>query len=60
MYKSTDGGQTWRHLGLRDAQQIPAILVDPRNPNRLFVAVLGHPQPAQVASAAHYRYRLLT
>ena len=33
----------WRHLGLRDAQQIPAILVDPRNPNRLFVAVLGHP-----------------
>jgi photosystem II stability/assembly factor-like uncharacterized protein len=60
MYKSTDGGQTWRHLGLRDAQQIPAILVDPRNPNRLFVAVLGHHQPAQVASAAHYRYRLLT
>src|SRR5450759_1056827 len=43
MYKSTDGGQTWRHLGLRDAQQIPAILVDPRNPNRLFAAVLGHP-----------------
>src|SRR4030081_523211 len=26
MYKSTDGGKTWRHLGLRDAQQIPAIL----------------------------------
>src|SRR5664280_2078482 len=43
MYKSSDSGQTWRHLGLRDAQQIPAILVDPRNPNRLFVAVLGHP-----------------
>ena len=43
MYKSTDAGKTWRHLGLRDAQQIPAILVDPRNPNRLFVAVLGHP-----------------
>src|ERR1039457_4665903 len=43
MYKSTDGGSSWRHLGLRDAQQIPAILVDPRNPNRLFVAVLGHP-----------------
>src|SRR5664280_123613 len=43
MYKSTDGGNSWRHLGLRDAQQIPAILVDPRNPNRLFVAVLGHP-----------------
>ena len=43
MYKSTDGGKTWRHLGLRDGQQIPAILVDPENPNRLFVAVLGHP-----------------
>src|SRR5580698_10375179 len=43
MYKSADGGKTWRHLGLRDGQQIPAILVDPTNPGRLFVAVLGHP-----------------
>ncbi|MBZ5607411.1 MAG: glycoside hydrolase [Acidobacteriia bacterium] len=43
MYKSTDAGKTWRHLGLSDAQQIPAILVDPRDPNRVFVAVLGHP-----------------
>jgi photosystem II stability/assembly factor-like uncharacterized protein len=43
MYKSTDGGKSWTHLGLRDALQIPAILVDPRNPNRLFVAALGHP-----------------
>ena len=43
IYKSTDAGKTWRHLGLRDGQQIPAIIVDPRNPNRLFVAVLGHP-----------------
>ena len=43
MYKSTDAGKTWRHLGLRDGQQIPPIIVDPRNPNRLFVAVLGHP-----------------
>src|SRR3954451_17189898 len=43
IYKSTDAGKTWRHLGLRDGQQIPAILVDPRNPNRLFAAVLGHP-----------------
>jgi photosystem II stability/assembly factor-like uncharacterized protein len=43
IYKSTDGGKTWRHLGLRDGQQIPAILVDPGDPNRVFVAVLGHP-----------------
>src|SRR5689334_7582719 len=43
VYKSTDGGKTWRHMGLRDGQQIPQILVDPRNPNRVFVAVLGHP-----------------
>jgi photosystem II stability/assembly factor-like uncharacterized protein len=43
MYKSTDAGKSWRHLGLRDGQQIPAILVDPRDPNRVFVAVLGHP-----------------
>ena len=43
MYKSTDGGHTWRHLGLRDGQQIAAIIVDPHDPNRLFVAVVGHP-----------------
>src|SRR5208337_922110 len=43
VYKSTDGGRTWQHLGLRDGQQIGAILVDPRDPNRVFVAVLGHP-----------------
>src|SRR5207247_132441 len=43
IYKSADGGATWRHLGLRDGQQIPAIVVDPRDPNRVFAAVLGHP-----------------
>jgi photosystem II stability/assembly factor-like uncharacterized protein len=43
VYKSTDGGRTWRNLGLRDGQQIPQILVDPRDPERVFVAVLGHP-----------------
>src|SRR6476661_4527597 len=43
IYKSTDAGRSWRHLGLRDGQQIPQIVVDPRDPNRLFVAVLGHP-----------------
>jgi photosystem II stability/assembly factor-like uncharacterized protein len=43
IYKSTDAGRTWRHLGLRDGQQIPAIIVDPQDPNRVFAAVLGHP-----------------
>jgi photosystem II stability/assembly factor-like uncharacterized protein len=43
IYKSTDAGNTWTHLGLRDGQQIPAIVVDPRNPNSVFCAVLGHP-----------------
>src|SRR5712691_3149215 len=43
IYKSTDAGRTWTHLGLRDGQQIPHIIVDPRDANRLFVAVLGHP-----------------
>jgi photosystem II stability/assembly factor-like uncharacterized protein len=43
IYKSTDAGKTWRHLGMRDAQQIPQIAVDPRDPNRLFVAAAGHP-----------------
>ena len=46
IYKSTDAGQTWTHLGLRDGQQIPALAVDPRDANRLFAAVLGHPYGA--------------
>ena len=43
IYKSTDAGHTWRHLGLRDGQQITNVIVDPQDPNRVFVAVLGHP-----------------
>ncbi|HEY0564519.1 MAG TPA: glycoside hydrolase [Terriglobales bacterium] len=43
IYKSTDAGQTWTHLGLRDAQQMNSIIVDPKDPNRVFVAALGHP-----------------
>ena len=43
IYKSTDAGKTWKHLGLRDAQQIAAIIVDPKDPNRLFIAGVGHP-----------------
>ena len=43
VYKSTDAGKTWTRLGLRDAQQIPRIDVDPRSADRVFVAALGHP-----------------
>ena len=43
MYRSNDAGKTWTHLGLRNGQQIPRIAIDPKNPDRLFVAVLGHP-----------------
>ncbi|HKD45253.1 MAG TPA: glycoside hydrolase [Candidatus Angelobacter sp.] len=43
IYRSGDGGKTWQHLGMHDAQQIPQIAVDPHDPNRLFVAAAGHP-----------------
>ncbi|HEU5357683.1 MAG TPA: hypothetical protein VFU45_01090, partial [Gemmatimonadales bacterium] len=43
VYKSTDGGRTWAHLGLDGTQMIAWIAVDPANANRLFVAALGHP-----------------
>lgn len=43
MYRSSDGGKTWTHLGLSDAQQIGGLAVDPKNADRVFVAALGHP-----------------
>ena len=43
IYKSTDAGAHWTHLGLRDGQQIAKIAVDPKDANRFYVAVLGHP-----------------
>jgi photosystem II stability/assembly factor-like uncharacterized protein len=46
VYKSTDGGATWRNMGLADGQQIAQIVVDPTDANRLFVAVIGHPYGA--------------
>ncbi len=42
MYRSTDGGKTWAHIGLADSRQIGRILVDPKDPDKLFVAALGH------------------
>ncbi|MEI6106353.1 MAG: glycoside hydrolase [Opitutae bacterium] len=46
IYRSADAGATWTHRGLRDGQQIPTLAIDPRNPDRLFAAVLGHPYGA--------------
>jgi photosystem II stability/assembly factor-like uncharacterized protein len=42
VYRSTDAGKTWSHVGLRDGGQIGRIRVDPRDPDRAWVAVLGH------------------
>lgn len=46
VYRSADAGRTWRHLGLDGVQQIASIIVDPTDPNRVFVAALGHPYGA--------------
>ena len=42
VYKSTDAGMTWRNVGLKDSRQIAMIRVDPRDPNLVYVAALGH------------------
>lgn len=42
VYRSDDGGQTWRHLGLDDTQHVGRLLVDPKNPDHVVVAALGH------------------
>ncbi|MDE2357422.1 MAG: hypothetical protein KGL69_11790, partial [Alphaproteobacteria bacterium] len=43
LFRSTDGGRTWEARGLPDSQQIARILIDPRNPDVVLVAALGHP-----------------
>ena len=42
VYKSPDGGKTWKNVGLRDSRQISRIVVDPRNADVVYVGVLGH------------------
>jgi photosystem II stability/assembly factor-like uncharacterized protein len=42
VYKSTDGGKTWKRMGLEDTRQIPRIRVHPKNPDLVYVAALGH------------------
>src|SRR4026209_198518 len=42
VYRSTDGGDSWHSLGLGDTQQIADVVIDPRDPDRVFVAAMGH------------------
>ena len=42
MFKSIDAGKTWAHIGLEKTSQIGRVVVDPTNPNRVYVAALGH------------------
>jgi len=42
IYKSDDGGKTWKHLGLSDTHHIGRIVVDPTNPDIVYVAAIGH------------------
>src|SRR5262249_52483484 len=42
LYKTTDGGRTWTNMGLRETQTIARILIDPKNPETIYVASPGH------------------
>jgi len=42
VYKSTDAGKTWQHMGLTDTYTIPRIVIDPKNPDIVYVAASGH------------------
>ena len=42
VYKSSDAGKTWTHIGLENTRQIGKVAVDPRDPDVVFVAALGH------------------
>jgi len=42
VYKSTDGGKTWQHMGLKDSERISAIVINPQNPDIVYIGALGH------------------
>jgi len=42
VYKSTDGGQSWKNMGLRESRHIGRIVLHPENPDIVFVAAMGH------------------
>ncbi|MFT4832388.1 MAG: photosystem II stability/assembly factor-like uncharacterized protein [Psychroserpens sp.] len=43
VYKTIDGGKTWRHMGLKETQAVARIRIHPTDPNIVYVAALGHP-----------------
>ena len=51
VYKSTDGGKTWQHMGLKDTERISAIAIHPQNPDIVYIGALGTPL-VQTKSAA--------
>lgn len=56
VYKSTDAGSTWKHIGLDATRQIGRVIVDPKDPNVVFVAALGHaygPSPDRGVYRSH-------
>ena len=42
VYKSTDAGKTWKHIGLDETRHISDVIIDPTNPNIIFVAAKAH------------------
>jgi photosystem II stability/assembly factor-like uncharacterized protein len=42
VYKSTDGGKNWQHMGLKNTEHISAIAINPQNPDIVYVGALGH------------------
>ena len=42
VYRSTDGGETWQNVGLRDTRQISRIVINPQNANIVYIGALGH------------------
>ena len=55
VYKSTDAGKTWTHLGLDDTHHIGKVAVDPKNPDIVFVAAIGHLYAATRTAASSAR-----
>src|ERR1051326_8661495 len=43
VYKTLDGGKTWKNVGLHDSRAIGKVIINPTNPDIVFVAALGHP-----------------